>query len=212
MSGVDSAASQMAVAAPFLSTYFVLLATPGPIGLAIASFAALRGLSRTLPLIIGIASGTAALAGVALVVGESLSNFVPTRIMDTLAAATMLVLAVRMALSNPFDGTASPLITGHTGLVATGFLISILDPMIATFFLAGFSGSLRPLADGYSGWTLVLALGIIDLIWFVMIASLMSQSRVRQAVQNWHVPVRMASAVALAGLTVAKLPSILHLG
>lgn len=209
MSGVESAASQLAVAAPFLSTYVVLLATPGPIGLSIASLAALRGLGRTLPMIIGIAAGTAALAGMALVIGESLSNMLPARIMDTLAGAAMLIIAVRLALANPFDGTASPLITGHTGLVVTGFLISVLDPMIATFFLAGFSGALRPLTDGFSGWTIVVFLGVIDLVWFAMIASLMSQSRVRQVVLDWHVPVRMASAFALAGLTLTKLPSIL---
>lgn len=208
MSGVETAA----LATLFLSTYVVLLATPGPIGLAIASLAALRGFGRTLPMIAGIAAGTAALAGTALVIGSSLSNILPARLMDTLAGAAMLMLAVRLALSNPFDSKAAPLITAHTGLAATGFLISILDPTLATFFLAGFAGMLRPLAGGLSGWTIVAALGIIDLIWFVMIASLMPQERIRQAVQDWHVPVRMASALSLTGLTLAKLPSILQLG
>jgi threonine/homoserine/homoserine lactone efflux protein len=212
MAGVDSAASHIAAAMPFLGTYVVLLATPGPVCLAIASLAALRGLSRTLPMIIGIAAGTAVLAAVALLVGESLANVLPARAMDVVAGLAMLFLAVRLALANPFDGTSSPLVTGHTGLVTTGFLISILDPMIATFFLAGFAGSLRPLADGDSGWVIVFALGIMDLIWFIAIAALLSQTRVRQAVLNWHVPVRMAAAAALAGLTLAKLPSILHLG
>jgi threonine/homoserine/homoserine lactone efflux protein len=208
MSGVETAA----LAALFLSTYVVLLATPGPISLAIASLAALRGLGRTLPMIAGIAAGTAVLAGTALVIGDSLSDVLPARLMDILAGAAMLMLAVRLALSNPFDGARVPLVTGHTGLAVTGFLISILDPMLATFFLAGFAGMLRPLASGLSGWTIVAVLGIADLIWFMMIASLMSQQRIRRAVEDWHVPVRMASALALAGLTLAKLPSILAFG
>lgn len=212
MPGIESAASPIVAAAPFISTYVILLATPGPVGLAIASLAALRGLGRTLPMIIGIATGTAALAGAALVIGESLSNLLPARIMDMMAAAAMLFIAVRLTLANPFDGTAPSLRTGHMGLAATGFLISILDPMIATFFLAGFTGTLRPLTDGVFGWSVVAVLGMLDLVWFVMIASLMSQARIRQAVQNWHVPVRMASALALAALTLIKLPAIFHFG
>jgi threonine/homoserine/homoserine lactone efflux protein len=208
MSGVDS----MALAALFFSAYVVLLITPAPVDLAVASLAAIRGFGRTLPMILGIAAGTATLAAIALLAGDSLSSVLPARAMDVIAGAAMLALAVHIALRNPFDLPARPVEMRNKGLVASGFVIAVLDPVVAAYFLAGFSGALRPLAGSLTGWSIVVAFGLIDLIWFTIIASLMSRSQIREVALNWHVCLRMTSALALTGLTLAKLPSILQLG
>lgn len=208
MTGVTTAASQMTAAAPFLGSYAAMIITPDPLDLAIASMAALRGVSRALPMIAGIAAGTAVLAGAALFAGDSLSGILPAHLMDALAALAMLVLALRIGLSNPFADSAATSIPGQRRLAAAGFMLSILDPVFVTFLIAGFAGSLQPLVHGGDGWTIVVALTLIDLCWLLVIASLMSRSHMRRMVRRWHVPVRLCSALALAALTIAKLMAL----
>ncbi len=212
MAGVTIAASEMTAAAPFLGSYVAMIVTPDPLDLAIASLAALRGVGRALPMIAGIAAGTAVLAGAALIAGDSLSSVLPAHLMDALAALAMFFLAGRIMLSNPFaDSAVMPPLARHR-LAAAGFLFSILDPVFATFLIAAFAGSLQPLVDRGDGWTIVLVVAFIDLGWLLVIASLMSHSHMRRMVRRWQVPVRLCSALVLAGLTIAKLIALFPLG
>ena len=211
MSSISSATPHMAAAAPFLSSYLVMIITPDPIDFAIASLAALRGVSRALPMIMGIAAGTVLVAGAALIAGEGVSTILPAHIMEALAVAAMLFLAARIALSNPFENP-SPALSQQSRLATAGFLLSVLDPMFAAFLFAGFAGSLHPLVNDGAGWVIVAALALIDLAWLVAIALLMSRSRIRRAVQDWHIAVRMASAAGLACLALAKLPALFFPG
>jgi threonine/homoserine/homoserine lactone efflux protein len=211
MAGIDLTAEQMTAAAPFLSTYLIMIVTPDPIDLVIVSLATLGGLNRALPMILGIAAGTAVIAGAALVAGDSLASMLPEHLMDVIAAAAMLFLAARIACSNPVDDPSPlPAIRQHR-LVTAGFLISIFDPMLAAFLLAEFAGSLRFIVSEGAGWAIVLAVAIIDLVWLSAIACLMARSQLRRAMRNLHAPIRIGAAAVLAGLVLVKLIAILHL-
>jgi threonine/homoserine/homoserine lactone efflux protein len=212
MPDFEPRASEISLAVPFLSAYLALLFTPGPVDLALASIAALRGFGRAMPMIIGIACGTITLAAVTLIVGQQLADILPTWLMEALAGLVMLTLALRVAFSNPLRSDGRRVLNCPRSLLAAGFLIALFDPMIASYFLTGFAGALRPLAAGSVAWIVVIALGVMDFVWFVMLATLMSRPHIRHAVLNWHVAVRALSATGLTLLTLAKLPSILHLG
>ena len=80
----------------------------------------------------------------------------------------------RSAASEALSSNASAL---HQSAARTGFLIAISNPKIALFFLALFSQFVRPEAGITEKIIMALTAGIIDAIWYIVVALVLSQSR-----------------------------------
>ena len=80
----------------------------------------------------------------------------------------------RSAASEALSRNASAL---HQSAARTGFLIAISNPKIALFFLALFSQFVRPEAGITEKIIMALTAGVIDAIWYIVVALVLSQSR-----------------------------------
>ena len=83
-----------------------------------------------------------------------------------------------------------------------GFLIAILNPKIAIFFLALFSQLTSP----DFGWPLLLLMagiaGVIDLVWYVLVALLLSRTGVLDMLRSHHRWLDRTTALVLAAVAV----------
>jgi len=80
----------------------------------------------------------------------------------------------RSAASEALSRNTSAL---HQSAARTGFLIAISNPKIALFFLALFSQFVRPEAGITEKIIMALTAGVIDAIWYIVVALVLSQSR-----------------------------------
>ena len=95
-------------------------------------------------------------------------------------AAFLVYLGIRSLRSTA--GTANALRNSNTKPSASaardGFLIAILNPKIALFFLALFSQFVRPEAGMGEKVIMALTAGGIDALWYIIVAVVLSQSTI----------------------------------
>ena len=72
----------------------------------------------------------------------------------------------------------------HEGLIS-GFLIALLNPKIAAFFLAVFSPFLRSEADVLEKSILIVTAGGIDVVWYIVVALFFSGSIVNHGLERY---------------------------
>jgi threonine/homoserine/homoserine lactone efflux protein len=155
--------------------------SPGP-SLAVVVQNTLTG-GRMQGVITGIAHGLGIViwagltaAGIGLVITQHPALFDAIRYGG---AVLLLYLGIksftsRSAASEALSSNASAL---HQSAARTGFLIAISNPKIALFFLALFSQFVRPEAGITEKIIMALTAGVIDAIWYVVVALVLSQSR-----------------------------------
>lgn len=155
--------------------------SPGP-SLAVVVQNTLTG-GRMQGVITGIAHGLGIViwagltaAGIGLVITQHPALFDAIRYGG---AVLLLYLGIksftsRSAASEALSSNASAL---HQSAARTGFLIAISNPKIALFFLALFSQFVRPEAGITEKIIMALTAGIIDAIWYIVVALVLSQSR-----------------------------------
>jgi threonine/homoserine/homoserine lactone efflux protein len=83
-----------------------------------------------------------------------------------------------------------------------GFLIVFLNPKIALFFLAVFSQFLHPGQSLVLQWSMASLAGVIDALWYLSIAFLVSISRVSKTINRfgWQLDILWGSVlVTIAG-------------
>ena len=68
--------------------------------------------------------------------------------------------------------------TAHTTPVRDGFAIAIINPKIALFFLALFSQFVRPTAGMGEKVIMGLTAGVIDVLWYALVALALSHSAI----------------------------------
>jgi len=86
-----------------------------------------------------------------------------------------------------------------------GFMIAFLNPKLALFFIALFSQFIDAAASGQQKMIMVATVGVIDTLWYCLIASLLSQSvMLLKLRQNVHI-VEKLTAVALLAITARVL-------
>jgi len=155
--------------------------SPGP-SLAVVVQNTLTG-GRMQGVITGIAHGLGIViwagltaAGIGLVITQHPALFDAIRYGG---AVLLLYLGIksftnRSAASEALSRNTSAL---HQSAARTGFLIAISNPKIALFFLALFSQFVRPEAGITEKIIMALTAGVIDAIWYVVVALVLSQSR-----------------------------------
>lgn len=155
--------------------------SPGP-SLAVVVQNTLTG-GRMQGVITGIAHGLGIViwagltaAGIGLVITQHPALFDAIRYGG---AVLLLYLGIksftsRSAASEALSRNASAL---HHSAARTGFLIAISNPKIALFFLALFSQFVRPEAGITEKIIMALTAGVIDAIWYIVVALVLSQSR-----------------------------------
>jgi threonine efflux protein len=86
-----------------------------------------------------------------------------------------------------------------------GFLIAFLNPKLAIFFLALFSQFINAEASWLQKSIMVATVGGIDTLWYCLIATLLSHSKLLDKLRNNIHWVEKATGVALLGVTARVL-------
>lgn len=189
----------------FMAAYILIVVVPGPIALTTGGHAALHGFRRTMPLLAGIASGTAALMGA---IAWGAVHFAPGLSLSAMRAAVPAVLIwlawrlLRSAGTEVADAAAPPSRL-RLDLFAQGAAIAFLAPQSATLFTIAFLGLFRD----HDGIAALMAVTIsMSIAWYSLIAVLFSQSSMRSAALQHR---RAICRVAAAGLSLMALSSVL---
>jgi threonine/homoserine/homoserine lactone efflux protein len=124
----------------FVAATFVFLLIPGPAVMYIVTRSVAQGRRAGLASVLGIHAGTlvhvvAAVLGLSAVLATSAAAFTVVKIMG---AAYLVYLGVRALLSREDDSDrAGPAASrSHRRLFAEGFVVNLLNPKTAVFFLA----------------------------------------------------------------------------
>ena len=155
----------------FMTALIALVASPGPVTLALAGAGAAFGLHRARNFLFGSLCGAAltiALVGSG-VVGALLGFPGLAPVLITSAAAYMVFLAYRIATAPPIGETAT---SGRTPGFIAGFLLGIINPKGYAVFAALFSGFVVLPDDVFTdalvkGALLMAMLITIDVAWLV---------------------------------------------
>tara|TARA_B100000686_G_scaffold355127_1_gene470155 strand:- start:796 stop:1404 length:609 start_codon:yes stop_codon:yes gene_type:complete len=94
-------------------------------------------------------------------------------------ALVLLFLGIRSFFSKPSSREKPGVRSKQSGSpFRDGFLISITNPKIAIFFLALFSQFVRPNAGWIEKIIMALTAGVIDTVWYILVALMLSHSRI----------------------------------
>lgn len=188
----------------FMAAYILIVVVPGPIALTTGGHAALHGFRRTIPLLAGIAMGTAMLMGA---IAWGAVHLVSVLSLPTLRAAVPLVLlwlAWRLLRSADRDASSGPPLPQlRLELLAQGAAIAFLAPQSASLFTIAFLGAFREHGEIA---LLVAVTTFVSFGWYTLVAALFSKSTVRWAALRYR---RLVCRIAATGLALLALRSVL---
>tara|TARA_R110001583_G_scaffold45917_1_gene144296 strand:+ start:1622 stop:2230 length:609 start_codon:yes stop_codon:yes gene_type:complete len=96
------------------------------------------------------------------------------------------------------DKTQAPL----TEAVRDGAMIALLNPKLAVFFFALFSQFVSAEMASTDQWITVLTVASIDSLWYIVVAVIVSNSRVLERLQKQSVVIDRISGLVLFGLAL----------
>jgi threonine/homoserine/homoserine lactone efflux protein len=196
----------------FAVGYLAVNAVPGPSTMAIGSLAALRGLRGALPLILGIACGTAALAAALNFAYGVLAGAGGLESAGRAAGGVLLLLVAMRAAVTPNPAAAGAPARGGASARAAllafgaGFATAASNPISGAYFLAQFLG---PVGEAGAGSIAVLLVLAQALAWSTLVAVVFAQPAVRRFAAAHHRLVCVASGAALALLASVMLGPLL---
>ncbi len=124
---------------------------------------------------------TYCVAGIALVIAQSPTLFNVIKIVGGFYLVYIGIQAFRATdQSFAFEDKLKPDVPWHVGL-KIGFITNILNPKATLFFLSIFSVLLKPETPFWVSLTTGSLMVINTFLWFVMVAYLFTQKKVRQA-------------------------------
>ncbi|MFC0339449.1 LysE family translocator [Paracoccus niistensis] len=187
----------------FMAAYIVVV--PGPVALTMGGYAALHGFRRTIPLLAGIAMGTATLMGA---IAWSAIHLASGPSLPTVQAAVPLVLiwlAGRLLRSARAEaaGADMPPPRLWLELFAQDAAVAFLAPQSASLFTIAF---LEVFRDHDRIATLVAVTTSMSIAWYTLIALLFSLSSMRWAALQYR---RIICRAAAAGLLLMAMVSVL---
>ena len=103
-----------------------------------------------------------------LLANESFFNF-----LQWAGAAVLFWLAYNMLTYNPSGPAKEHESTGRKGF-AEGFMIAFLNPKILVFLVAVFSQFIDPKMENMDRFIMAFIAGIIDTVWYVLVAAVLS--------------------------------------
>lgn len=155
--------------------------SPGP-SLAVVVQNTLSG-GRMQGVITGIAHGVGIIiwagltaAGIGLLITQHPALFDAMRYGGAILLLYLGIKSIRTQ-SSASEALAAKPASSTRSAARTGFLIAILNPKIALFFLALFSQFVRVQAGMTEKIIMALTAGVIDALWYVLVAMVLSQSR-----------------------------------
>ncbi|WP_432698299.1 LysE family translocator [Marinobacterium sp. YM272] len=83
-----------------------------------------------------------------------------------------------------------------------GVLISLLNPKLALFFMALFSQFVSAEQSVFAQWVMILTATLVDAAWYTLVALLLSQRRLLEALRRRATLVERATGALLVGLAV----------
>lgn len=189
----------------FMAAYILIVVVPGPIALTTGGHAALHGFRRTVPLLVGIAFGTAALMGAIAWGAVHLASALSLPAMKAAVPLVLVWLAWRMLRSARAEAclAAPPPPRLRIELFAQGAAIAFLAPQSASLFTITFLGSFR---DHGGIAALMAATTGVSLAWYALVAALFSKSSMRWAAVQYR---RLICRIAAAGLSLLALGAVL---
>lgn len=192
----------------FVAAYTLIVVVPGPIALTTGGIAAFHGFKRTIPLLVGIGVGTAALTAAVARGAVHLASALSLPATQAAGAMVLIWLAWRLLRSAPSVATDAPVSSPRLQmeLFAQGAAVAFLSPQTASLFAVAFIGLFLKIQD-YSDVVAVAAVTTsMNVAWYTLLAVLFSQSTVRTAALRYH---RLICRVAAAGLALMALLSAL---
>ncbi|WP_159351415.1 LysE family translocator [Roseomonas harenae] len=207
LSNAAAGATLPSLLASFVAGYVVVLATPGPNILAVGGIAALHGLRGAVPLCAGAALGAGCLGATALFAAGMASAIPSFEGISRLAGGLLLgyvaiAIARQPAPREIKQGESAGRAIDGIAAFGAGFCTAATNPLTGSFFAAQFLGPLGPEHAGRAGAWAIACVIVVALLFFLGVASLLSQPSVRRAALIWHRPMRLGAAALLAFMAV----------
>lgn len=188
----------------FMAAYILIVVVPGPIALTAGGHAALHGFRRTIPLLAGIAMGTATLMGTiawgAVHLAPALSPVVQAAVPVILMWLAWRLL--RSARARAADAPALP--SGlRLELFAQGAALAFLAPQSASLFAVAFLGAFRKHDEIAALMAVTTSMSIA---WYTLIAILFSHRSMRSAALQHRRRICQAAAAGLSLMALSSVP------
>lgn len=189
----------------FMAAYILIVVVPGPVALTTGGYAALHGFRRTIPLLAGIAMGTATLMGAIAWGAVRLASGLSLPAVQAAVPLVLTWLAWRLLRSAPAEAAGADMPPSRLWLelFAQGAAVAFLAPQSASLFTIAFLGAFR---DHGGLAALVAVTTSMSIAWYTLIAILFSLSSLRWAALRYR---RVICRVAAAGLLLMALVSVL---
>jgi threonine/homoserine/homoserine lactone efflux protein len=192
-----------------LPIWIVALVSPGPDALILAQTAASSGRRDGFACAVGIGVGmavwsVAALGGLAVLFAEAAWLY---RLVVLAGAAYLVVTGFRMLVAARRGGVdggeaAEPMRVARLGAPVAfrrGLLTNLSNPKAAVLFASVFAMALPPHAGAWLGAALVLGASLSSVLWYVLLARLLSAEAVRAAHRRAERGVTAAAGACFAG-------------
>lgn len=197
--------SMSAAMLQFMAAYILIVVVPGPVALTTGGYAALHGFRRTIPLLAGIAMGTATLMGAIAWGAIHLASGLSLPAVQAVVPLVLIWLAWRLLRSARAEaaGADMPPPRLWLELFAQGAAVAFLAPQSASLFTIAFLGVFR---DHDRIAALVAVTTSMSIAWYTLVALLFSLSSLRWAALQYR---RVICRAAAAGLLLMALVSVL---
>lgn len=184
----------------FAATYALIIVVPGPIALTTGGVAAFHGFERTVPLLVGIGVGTAALTAAAAWGAVHLASALSVPATQAIGAAVLVWLAWRLLRFTPSEVTNATVSSSglQMALFAQGAIIAFLAPQSAMLFAVAFMGLFLTIREADDVVAVAALTTLMSVTWYTLIAMLFSHPVVRSAAARFHCVIRRAAAAGLA--------------
>ncbi|HQZ11736.1 MAG TPA: LysE family transporter [Devosia sp.] len=198
-------ASQLLSAAmlQFVAAYSIIVVVPGPIALTTGGIAALHGFRGAIPLLAGIAIGTAALTAAVAWGAAHLASMLSLPAAQLVGAAVLLWLAWHILHAAPsIDAIPSPRLLAER--LVQGTIVAFLSPQTASLFAVSFMGFPLRIEGPADVIAVAAVTTTMSVVWYALIAVLLSRPAMRAAAVRYH---RIICRAAAGGLSMLALSS-----
>ncbi|MEH6570515.1 MAG: LysE family translocator [Halioglobus sp.] len=125
--------------------------------------------------------GLLTVAGLAVVLTRTPAIYLTLQFLGALYLLYLGIKSLRRSSGPALTGNEDA--TSHSPIVS-GFLVAFLNPKLAIFMLALFSQFLRPESGWEEKWIMVATVGITDMCWYAVVATLISRKSFLARLRN----------------------------
>ncbi|OHV82306.1 LysE family translocator [Rhizobium sp. LCM 4573] len=195
----------------FLFAYALVMVTPGSIMLATGSLAALHGIARTLPFILGIGAGTGGVVALLGLASGSLFSALSPMLLQQAGAVVLLCMAAAMIRMPLYPASRSCECRGSRTLVVAGAMTAMSSPFTPAFAASMFAGPWFELRTPAMVFMLALVICLANLTWYFLVATILSRPPARAAILRRQGLFRVAAAGFLCLFAVSSIMNSLEI-